>query len=198
MFQTASGVTVPFPTMIKEEFQVYESSILFNLSFEKLKSLIEEFINHLSEPLFFVLEIPLSQQEELELQKGDFHPLHKKICYLDGQSREQIKAIFHIYGDLLLNDGISQFAIYSQIARDGIYIQKYKVVSIYSDNPEKYFEFLASYRLARTNDLLTVWDTFSYESPGEVRKIEINGMDIFDVHDELVKIGLCVAEIVED
>lgn len=60
MFQTASGVTIPFPERIKEEFQVFEKSISFNLSFEKIKPLVDEFIDQLIEPLFFVLEIPLS------------------------------------------------------------------------------------------------------------------------------------------
>jgi len=198
MFQTASGVTIPFPEKIKEEFQVYERRILFNLSFEKMESLVEEFISHLSEPLFFVLEMPLSQQEESALRKDVFHPFHKKICYLDGQSKDQIKAIFYMYGDLLFNDGFARFAVYSHAAKDGIYIQKYKVISIYSDRPEKYLKFLKSYGLVQTDNLLTIWDTFSHEAPGEVQKIEINGMDIFNVYDAFVKMGMYVAKIVED
>lgn len=31
MFQTASGVTIPFPEEMKEEFQVFEHCIRFNL-----------------------------------------------------------------------------------------------------------------------------------------------------------------------
>jgi len=196
MFQTASGVTIPFPEKIKEEFQVYENSILLNLSFEKLEALVNEFCGLLSEPLYFVLEIPLSQQEESELRKDDTHPFHKKVCFLGGQSKDQIKAILREYGALLLNDGMSQFAVYSHAARDGIYVQKYKVVSIYNDRPTGYIEFLKRYGLAQTDKLLTVWDTFSHETPGEARKVEIDGNSIFDVYAELIKAGMHVAKIV--
>jgi len=113
MFQTASGVKIPFPEKIKEEFQLFDTSILFNISFEKLESFIGKFVEKLSEPLFFVLEIPVSRQEDLELRKNATCPFHKKVCYLDGQSKEQIRAIQNTYSELLLNDGMSQFAIYS-------------------------------------------------------------------------------------
>jgi len=198
MFQTASGVSIPFPKKIQEQFEVFEKSLLFNLSFEKFKPLIAEFLEQLSEPLFFVLELPLSQDEEAELRKSNFDPFHKKVCYLDGQSKWQIKAILVAYGDLLLNDGMSQFAIASHETKDEIYIQKYKVTSIFSNHPERYVDFLKKYGLTQTEKLLTPWDTFSRETPGEVWKIEMNGMDGFDVYDALTKEGLYVAKIVED
>ena len=50
MFQTAPGVTIPFPEKIQEQFQVYEGqSIRANISFEKLKSLLTEFYQSLPE-----------------------------------------------------------------------------------------------------------------------------------------------------
>ena len=198
IFQTASGVIIPFPEKIKEEFQVFEKSILLNLSFEKMKPMLVEFLELLPEPLFFVLELPLSQQEEAELRKDDSDPFHKKVCYLDGQSKAQIKAILHIYGTLLLNDGISQFAIASHTTKDEIYIQKYKVVSIFSNTPAMYIGFLEKYGLAQTDNLLTVWNTFSHKTPGSVQRITMDAMDVFAVYDELVKLGMYDAKIVED
>ena len=197
MFQTASGVTIPFPEKIREEFQVFDNSILLNMSFEKITSFVDEFINQLSEPLFFVLELPLSEQEEIELRKDDTYPFHKKICYLDEQSKLQIKEILSNYGELLLNDGISQFAIYSHSSRDGIYIQKYKIISIFSRTPENYIEILEKSSIHQTDNLLTVWDTFSHDAPGEARRVEVNGVDIFSLYDELVKLGMYVATIKE-
>jgi len=197
MFQTASGVAIPFPERIKEEFQIFENSVMLNLSFEKLKLFIDEFLEQLVEPMFLVLEIPLSKQEESELRKDDTFPFHKKVCYLDGQSKKQIKDILIKYSTLLLNDGISQFAIYSHATKDGVYIRKYKIVSIYSYNPEKYIQFLESYGLIQTDNLLTVWDTFSHETPGQVEKVRVNETDIFNVYDDLVKIGMYVASVVE-
>ena len=198
MFQIAHGVTIPFPEKIKEEFQVFEKSILLNLSFEKLEALVVEFFEQLEEPLLFVLELPLTQQEEAGLRKDDTCPFHKKVCYLYEQSKEQVRVIMHRHGALLLNDGLSQFAIYSHVTKDGIYIQKYKVISIFSDMPEEYIELLKKYGLTQTDKLLTVWDTFSYETPGRAEKVELNGTDIFGVYDELEKAGMYVAKIVPD
>ena len=195
MFHTASGVTIPFPDRIKEEFQIFENSILLNLSFEKLEPFIKDIIDQLAEPMFFVLEMPLSQQEESELRNDNTSPFHKKICYLDGQSKKQIYDILVNYGDILFNDGISQFAIYSHVAKDGIYVQKYKIVSLFSSAPERYIDFLKSYNIVQTDNLFTVWDTFSYDAPGEVHKVEINGIGIFDVYRELVKMGMYVAKV---
>jgi len=197
MFQTAIGVTIPFPERILEEFQIFDSGILLNLSFEKLNPFIAEFIEQLLEPLFFVLELPLSEQEEVKLRKDDTYPFHKKVCYLDNQSKDQIKEIMQRYGTLLLNDGMSQFAIYSHVTREGIYIQKYKVVRIFNTTLAKYVELFEKYNLRQTDNILTVWDTFSHNTPGEVHRVEMNGINVFDVYDNLVKIGLYVAQITE-
>jgi len=185
MFKTALGVTIPFPERIKEEFQVFDNHILLNLSFEKIELMVDDFLARLSEPLFFVFEIPLTQQEEAKIRKSDACPFHKKVCYLDGQSKMQIKEILQQYGSLLLNDGMSQFAIASHITNDEIFIQKYKIISIFCKETEKYIDFLIQYSLAQTDNIITVWDTFSRETPGETRKIELNNMDIYDVYDKL-------------
>jgi len=188
---------IPYPERIKEEFQVFDTSILLNMSFEKLEPFIDEIIEQLSEPLFFVLEMPLSQQEEAKLRKDDQYPFHKKVCYLDQQSKEKIREIFRLYGTLLLNDGISQFALYSHVTNDGLYIQKYKIASIFSHTLEKYIGLLEKYQLTQTEKLLTAWDTFSHDSPGQVNRVEISGVDIFDVYEELVKKGMYIAKVVE-
>ncbi|MCL2857466.1 MAG: hypothetical protein FWE19_07110 [Oscillospiraceae bacterium] len=97
----------------------------------------------------------------------------------------------------MLNDGLSQYAIASHTTGDEVYIQKYKIISIYSNSPAKYIKSLKEYGLAQTDALITAWDTFSRETPGEARKIEMDGIDIFDAYNELVKVGLYVAKIVE-
>jgi len=198
VFQTAAGVIIPSPEKIKEEYQIFDNRILFNISFEKLETFIDEFVTQLVEPLFFVLELPLSRDEESEVRMKDTDPFHKKVCYLDGQSRKQIKEIFNLHGELLLNDGMSWFAVYSHDSNDGIYIQKYKVASIYSYEPTKYAGLLKRYGLDETEKLFTVWDTFSYETPGEALKIEIDGRTVYDVYSDLQKLGMYVAKIVPE
>ncbi len=196
MFQTAPGVTIPFPDKIQEQFQVYEGkSIYANISFEKLKPILTEFYHSLPEPLFFVLQLPLSIHEERKLK--DSNTFHQEVCYLDGQTKSQIDDIIEKYGQILLEDGMSQFAVASHVNNEEIFIQKYKLTAFYSSSPRRFIPFLQRYGLTETDNLITVWNTFSQETPGECRRVSINGFDVYDVAEQLKKQGLYRAKIIE-
>lgn len=196
MFQTAPGVTIPFPDKIQEQFQVYEGkSIYANISFEKLKPILTEFYHNLPEPLFFVLQLPLSIHEERKLK--DSNTFHQEVCYLDGQTKSQIDDIIEKYGQILLEDGMSQFAVASHVNNEEIFIQKYKLTAFYSSSPRRFIPFLQRYSLTETDNLITVWNTFSQETPGECRRVSINGFDVYDVAEQLKKQGLYRAKIIE-
>lgn len=196
MFQTAPGVTIPFPDKIQEQFQVYEGkSIYANISFEKLKPILTEFYHNLPEPLFFVLQLPLSIHEERKLK--DSNTFHQEVCYLDGQTKSQIDDIMEKYGQILLEDGMSQFAVASHVNNEEIFIQKYKLTAFYSSSPRRFIPFLQRYGLTETDNLITVWNTFSQETPGECRRVSINGFDVYDVAEQLKKQGLYRAKIIE-
>lgn len=196
MFQTAPGVTIPFPEKIQEQFQVYEGqSIQADISFEKLKFLLTEFYQSLPEPLFFVLQLPLSIQEERQL--GYDKILHQEVCYLDGQTRNQIDSILNSYGEILLEDGISQFAIASHVNHEEIFIQKYKLTDLYSPSPRRFIPLLQRYGLTETDHLVTPWDTFSRKAPGECRRISIDGVDVYTIAERLKQQGLYRAKILE-
>lgn len=198
MFRTAAGVKIPFPDKVKEEFQVFEHSIRLNLSFEKLEPMLYDFINLADEPLFVVLQLPLSLDEEEPLRKDENDSYHQKVCYLDGQSKAQVMDILSKYSNIILNDGLSQFAIASHVTKDDFFIQKYKLIDIFSKNTEKFFELMEKYHISETTELATVWNTFSYETPGEAWRFNDAGRDIFDVYHELVKLGMYDAKIIED
>ena len=196
MFQTAPGVTIPFPDKIQEQFQVYEGkSIYANISFEKLKPILTEFYHSLPEPLFFVLQLPLIMHEERKMV--DSNTFHQEVCYLDGQTKSQIDDIIEKYGQILLEDGMSQFAVASHVNNEEIFIQKYKLTAFYSSSPRRFIPFLQRYGLTETDNLITVWNTFSQETPGECRRVSINGFDVYDVAEQLKKQGLYRAKIIE-
>lgn len=196
MFQTAPGVTIPFPDKIQEQFQVYEGkSIYANISFEKLKPMLTEFYHSLPEPLFFVLQLPLSIHEERKM--GDSNTFHQEVCYLDGQTKSQIDDIIEKYGQILLEDGMSQFAVASHVNNEEMFIQKYKLTAFYSSFPRRFIPFLKRYGLTETDNLITVWNTFSQETPGECRRVSINGFDVYDVAEQLKKQGMYRAKIIE-
>lgn len=196
MFQTAPGVTIPFPDKIQEQFQVYEGkSIYANISFEKLRPILTEFYHNLPEPLFFVLQLPLLMHEERKM--GDSNTFHQEVCYLDGQTKSHIDDIMEKYGQILLEDGMSQFAVASHVNNEEMFIQKYKLTAFYSSSPRRFIPFLQRYGLTETDNLITVWNTFSQETPGECRRVSINGFDVYDVAEQLKKQGMYRAKIIE-
>lgn len=196
MFQTAPGVTIPFPDKIQEEFKVYDGkSIYANISFEKLKPILTEFYHSLPEPLFFVLQLPLLMHEERKM--GDSNTFHQEVCYLDGQTKSQIDDIMEKYGQILLEDGMSQFAVASHVNNEEMFIQKYKLTAFYSSFPRRFIPFLKRYGLTETDNLITVWNTFSQETPGECRRVSTNGFDVYDVAEQLKKQGMYRAKIIE-
>jgi hypothetical protein len=197
MFQTAPGVTIPFPNKILEEYQIFKGESIFaNVSYEKLSALVTDFYKALPEPLFFVMQLPLSIHEENKM--GFRKIVHQEVLYLDGQTQNQIDTIMASYGQLLLSDGLSQFAIASHKSHEEIFIQTYKVVSIYSETPEKYVGLLTKYGLHETNKLTTAWNTFSQDYPGECRSICMEGLDAYTVADILKKQGMYRAKIIEN
>ena len=196
MFQTASGVTIPSPEKIQEQFQAYEEQcVRANISFEKLNPMLTEFYHSLPEPLFFVLQLPLSIHEERKM--GDSNTFHQEVCYLDGQTKSQIDDIMEKYGQILLEDGMSQFAVASHVNNEEMFIQKYKLTAFYSSFPRRFIPFLKRYGLTETDNLITVWNTFSQETPGECRRVSINGFDVYDVAEQLKKQGMYRAKIIE-
>jgi hypothetical protein len=197
MFQTAPGVTIPFPDKIFEEYQIYKGkSICANVSYEKLSALVADFYRALPEPLFLVMQLPLSIDEENKI--GFKQIFHQEVLYLDGQTQSQINTIMSSYGQLLLSDGLSQFAIASHKSHEEIFVQKYKVVSIYSEMPEKYANLLTKYGLHKTDHLITAWDTFSQDYPGKCLRICLEGLDAYNVADILKKQGMYRAKIIEE
>lgn len=196
-FKFAESVKVPFPKKIYEGFERKGDSLLCSISFEKLEPILMDFIEKLSEPLFMVVQLPLCIQEEEKLQEKGKKKTHDEVLYLDGCSKEDIYKIWKQHGEILLKDGISQFAVASHKTGDEMFVQKYKVVSIFCNEKAKYIDLLRQYGIEETKTLLTVWKTISRQHPGMCRRIEIDDKDIYEVVEALKQKGMYRAKIVE-
>lgn len=175
MFQTAAGVTVPFPDQLREQYQVDGNNVTCNLSFEKLSDFIHSYYASLTEPLFLAIH-PDAEQDE--------------VWYLDGMTKKQLTMILDGYGELLLQDGLSAFAIGSLATEDELFVQKYKVLSIYSPAISRAEKLMARFDVPRTDEIVTAWDTFSEQHPGSAQRLEIAGMTVPDAITDLQKIGM--------
>lgn len=175
MFQTAAGVTVPFPEKLSEQYFLDGDTLTCNLSFEKLSDFVHSFYAALDEPLFLAIH-PDAESEE--------------VWYLDGMTKKQLTMILDGYGELLLQDGLSAFAIGSLKTNEELFVQKYKILSIYSPQITRFTALLDYFGVKRTDNLITAWDTFSEEHPGAAERLEIAGETVPDAIRELQKIGM--------
>jgi hypothetical protein len=198
MIRTAAGVQIPFPERIHEKYIIKKDFIRFNISFEKLEPLFRDFLDGLTEPIFLIIQIPLNQKEEVIIQKPEESNNHSEVLYLDRQTKKQITGILDAYGQILFNDGMSRFGVASHATGDEIFIQKYKIVDIYSKTIDRYAFLLKKYHIEKTLNLITPWDTFSRGHPGQCSKITVNNIDVYDVAEKLKEQGMYRAKIEED
>ncbi len=175
MFQTAAGVRIPFPEKLSEQYQQDGDTLTSNLSFEKLADFVRAFYAELDEPLFLAIH-PDADAD--------------KVWYLDNMTKKQLTMILDGYGELLYQDGLSAFAIGSLATEEELFVQKYKVLSIYSPRISRFAKLLERFGVTRTDRLVTAWDTFSKEHPGKAQRLEIAGQTVPDMIKELQKIGM--------
>ncbi len=197
MFKTASGVDIPYLERIKEEYAVSENRIMFNISFEKIKPFILDFVSNLSEPLFFIIQKPLKEKyKPNSFTKG---PFKAELLYFDLPTKTQILEVLDLYGEIILNDGMSQFGIQSHDTGDEIFFAKYKIAFIFSKDVEKHSFLLNKYGIRKTSHLITAWDVVSPDSPGKRSKVIVDNKDIIDVAEELKEVSLKYkSQIVDD
>lgn len=198
VFEYAQGVEIDEAEIIHECYEQNGDNILANVSFDNLKSVVVDLCKALKAPLFFFIEIPCDDETEKTLRKSDNDCYHKDVYYLDNCTTDVILAIIKRYGDLLFNDGLVQFGFASHEDEDEIYIQKYKILSIYSRQAKKYSAILNSHKIPRENKIQTVWDTFSDNNTGTLTTVDFNGETIFDIVENLSEVGMYFSHKAED
>lgn len=192
-FTFADGVDISNPDGIHQCHKIDGDCILANISVENLLPVLESFCKTLTPPLFFFIELPSNIDDEKEKDV-----LHKDVFYLDNCTTEVISAILKRYGELLINDGISQFGFASHENDEEIYVMKYKVVRIYSKNIKTHSEMLSALDIPKKPEIKTVWETFSQEFPGSCVCVEFDGETVYDMVDNLKEAGLYFSHQAED
>ncbi len=165
-----------------------------NVHAEKILEIFQHFIVIHDEPLFFILELPVSIDREKVIAKNIIKESHKDVYYIDGCSREECLALLIRYGDLLVNDGLSKFGFGGHKSHDEIMLDSYNVVTIYSKELSKFNDFFEAHNIQFVEELVTAWKTFSKTSPGISEIYESNGKTVYDLPEELAEWGIYLAE----
>jgi len=203
-FTTVTGIHIPEHSLLKEEYQVTTREngtfhVRFNVSSEKIDKAFQEFAVSLAEPGFLVLETPCNETKEIELRKKDSDPFHRDIYYLDGLSKYDFLKLYSKYSDVFIKDGLVHFGFGSHEEQEEIFVGSYKVFHLYTSDISRYERIFDDFGIKRTEDLITPWDTFTSDSPGSRSRWEEDGIDIFEIIEDLMtNHNLYHAKTIED
>ena len=192
MLNLVKGHRVTLVENLFESFtKLTEHHLMANVHSEKILEVFQHFIAIHDEPLFFILELPVSIDREKEIAMNE---LHKDVYYIDDCSIEECLVLLIRYGDLLVNDGLSKFGFGGHKSHDEIMLDSYNVVTIYSKELSKFNDFFEPHNIQFVEELVTASETFSETSPGISEIYESNGKTVYDLPEELAEWGIYLAE----
>ena len=192
MLNLVKGHRVSSVENLFESFtKLTEHYLMANVHAEKILEVFQHFIAIHDEPLFFILELPVSIDREKEIAMNE---LHKDVYYIDDCSIEECLVLLIRYGDLLVNDGLSKFGFGGHKSHDEIMLDSYNVVTIYSKELSKFNDFFEPHNIQFVEELVTASETFSETSPGISEIYESNGKTVYDLPEELAEWGIYLAE----
>lgn len=204
--QMIKGAKVPAAERLKEGYLVEERRITANVDADKILPIMEGFLARNEDiPLFFFIETPCNIAEETVVGKAENGAVltqgqHKDVWYLDGISAKTVREIFGYVSDILVHDGLSAFGIGNPVGEEiGKY--KYNIVQVFcrEEHTQKYAPIFEEQGIPKTRNLITAWETFTQNTPGECEQYaNENGLTIYDVIDWLKKHGMYRAEVRED
>ena len=192
------GCKVPFPELLSEGYAYKAPWFTANVSADKIKMLLAHFITMHDEPVFFVLELPSKQEDETEIRPGIVDSLHKDVYYIDGCTQENALAILDITSEVLINDGLCSFGFGCHESHDEIMVGKYNVISVYTHNKNAFDGFFEKHEIACVENLVTAWDTFAEDAPGESSRVDTDGKSVYDIPYLFKERGMYLAEQRED
>ena len=195
MLNLVKGHRVSLVENLFESFtKLTEHHLTANVHAEKILEIFQHFIVIHDEPLFFILELPVSIDREKEIAKNIINDSHMDVYYIDNCSIEECLVLLIRYGDLLVNDGLSKFGFGGHKSHDEIMLDSYNVVTIYSKELSKFNDFFEPHNIQFVEELVTACETFSETSPGISEIYESNGKTVYDLPEELAEWGIYLAE----
>lgn len=192
MLQMIMGAHVPDPALLAEGYEVNETCISANVDAEHILKVMMDFMEQNADRLLFLfIEVPTNAKYETTGKTQDGYVVtetkHMDVYYLDGRSSVFFTELLHVYGSLLVHDGLCHFGVGNNIGEEiGKY--KYNVMSLHcrEENVETYASLFENAGIRRTKHLVTAWDTFKEACPGTCERLTArNGKDVYDIIEEL-------------
>jgi len=194
MLNLRKGSSVQNHDQLYEGYQLDGLRVIANVDANKIMDLLHRFIELYNEPMFFILELHTSQQNEAVSPQGCIQNFHNDVYYIDGCSKEDTQEILNRVGEILINDGLSAFGFGCHFSKDEVMIEKYNEVLIHSSEIRKFSTLFEHLQIPQVTQLITAWSTFTQDQPGTSISIKTNGKDAYDIPEILSDMGIYFAE----
>ena len=191
-FATVRGIHVPQVEKLKEGYEIKPRgetafTIRANVTAEKIDLLFRASLARLPEPVFLILEAPCNEVREIELRKTPTAPFHRDVYFMDGPDLIRLLKIYEQFHELLIHDGFINFGIRSRKSNDEVFVSSYKIFNFFGQVPNRFEDVLAEFAIPKTEHLITAWNTFTKDAPGEKYRCAVNGIGIYDMLESLIR-----------
>lgn len=188
--------SVPFPEKLFEEYEISENAIVANVGCGKVLDMMKRFARMQSSPLFFILEIPSRAYDGITESKVIKDSDDYDVYFIDGLSCDQACQCLESVGHFLVKDGMNLFGIGVHNGGEEIVFGRYNVMTLFTKNADTYREFFDEFGIKETGNLVTAWDTFDNEHPGECNLYvsKETGKTIYDIPDTYKDYGMYLYE----
>ena len=205
MIQLIKGAEISFENDFHEGYQIMDDNwLVANVDADRIIPVMKSFVDHSNDLLISLfIEVP-SNLEDLKLSKeatetepGIIEEDFVDVYYLDDLDHDTAKQLLDIFGDILVNDGLSCFGLINQ---DGEEIGKYKynALKAYSDAGRicEITTVLDNNSIGESDRLITIGEMITPDHPAiSSRYADADGRDIYDVVNTLVEAaGMYFAE----
>lgn len=197
MLEMKECCRVPFPEMLFEEYEAGENVIYANINASRVIEMMKRFIEIHDEPMFFILELPCKYEDGITQSKtlvnlGE----NNDVYFIDGMDARQAEQVLDALGGFLVKDGMNTFGIGCHRSHEEILLGKYNVMTVYTRDLDKYAAFFDSFGIKRTDSLVTAWNTFDPEHPGECTRYvsKETGRTVYDIPEIYKEYGMYLYE----
>lgn len=199
-FKIIEGLNISYISGVKSSYvKINNSEINCVLSAEKIKSIVKKAVKLIKKPYFF-LEIPCTDAQEAELSKKGDNATHMQLFNLE-VTHNVADAILDRYGDLLINDGVTNFGFCSLETETEIYVMPFQNIMLYNENDTSAFENLLrknNIPEAKPEQYITVDSLLSKDNPADRVLVEFNGETVFDMVENLKEVGLTLYDTIRE
>lgn len=191
-FKTVKGISVYDLKDIEEGYIIVNNkNIYVNVSAENIDIVFRELCKLIKEPAFMIIEVSVLNNSDNKWKNDTFYS--NRLTY------KNLMNIFDKYGDILINDGITSFGYGNNY--DEVFVGAYKTFLITSNSIMPFIKILKRFGFKENKELKTIYlmnPILSMKNTGRRTPLNKDGINIYNVLDELKKVGIHRVGIKED